>query len=223
MYALIIPVFSALWWKCTVVFLLSFVSLLLLAKTRCRDLIANGLGFYLFFDMFYLQWFRWSIGAWSANVALPLQFCNVMAIVASIALLTRWKWAYEFVLFLGVVAPLQALITPAFAFSDTVFMCTYYCTHAITVASPFFLMVSYGLRPRVHSWWKISSSFAFFLLPLATFNYFTDSNYMFLMKPPPMTHPFIFGDWPYYVLSWVLLLLVACFLLYVIIPREKHL
>lgn len=214
MYSEIIPIFSPLWCKYTIVFSISFIVLLLLAKTSYKELIANALGFFLFFDLIFVQLIKHSSGMWTFDTALPLQFCSVMSVAAGVALITRWRWTFELILFLGMVAPFQAILSPGFAFSHRAFVLSYYMSHGVTIVAPLFLIAGFGMKPRVHSWWKVPLTFAFFLIPVSLVNYFGKANYMFLMRPPELKNPLILGEWPYYVIVWVFMLLAASCVIY---------
>ena len=39
------------------------------------------------------------------------------------------------------------------------------------------------------------------VLPVGVINWFVDSNYMYICEKPHVESPFLFGEWPWYILS----------------------
>jgi len=215
MYGEIIPIFSLIWWKGFSLFGLLIITLLFLIGRVNNKLIPRGLACFLIWDALFYQIFLYSEGEWSLAYSLPLQYCNVMAFFSVIALLTRRQWFYEICLLLGMLAPLQAIITPGFAFRASGFcFYEYYLSHSITIFTPIFLTVAYQMRPRKGGrWWKTPIQFFVFLPFLFLFNQMVGGNYMFIMSPPPLSNPLILGPWPCYLIVWIGFLLMSSFLI----------
>ena len=47
------------------------------------------------------------------------------------------------------------------------------------------------------------------------------SNYMYLAESPKIDNPLVFGDWPYYILNWEVIVLVLFYITYLIFTRKK--
>ena len=186
MYAEIVPMFSYLWWKCLGMVLAFPFPLIFLGsrvKQKYKTLISNILAAFLIFDAILIQIKTIALGTWNVTWVLPLQFCNVMAIIASVALITRRQGSYEIGLFLGMITPCFAFITPALVYpAEGFFLFEYYADHAVTVVTPIFLTVVMKMRPRPGAWWKMPLKFGFFLIPLYLFNWMVGANYMFLLN-----------------------------------------
>ena len=137
-----------------------------------------------------------------------------MELAAAITLITRSQWLYELILFLGMLGPLQALLSPALPYEGGYFFYDFYVSHGATIFAPLFLTLSLKMRPRKGAWWKVSFVFFFFSMLIFYFNYLTHSNYMFLMEKPPLNHPLLeIGEWPNYLLVWGAILLSWSFVL----------
>ena len=39
------------------------------------------------------------------------------------------------------------------------------------------------------------------VIPVGIINWFADSNYMYICQKPHVESPFLFGEWPWYILS----------------------
>lgn len=224
MYVELISIFTPLWWKC-LCFVLATLILVPYVGTKLKYehklMFANWLGFYLIFDCVCLQFNMAAAGNWALSWALPLQFCNVMGLIAAIALVTRWSGFYETCLFLGVVAPFQAIITPGLAFpAEGYFLYEYFCQHTVTILAPIFLTIVLGMRPRPGTWWRASLRCLIFLPFLYLFNMWVGGNYMYLMYAPPISNPLIFGPWPTYLILWIILLLAISYIINQMMGRK---
>ena len=198
-YAAVIEPFSDIWIKtssiCVGVLIFSFFIMVYAPKKWLKYL-----GLLFLMDVLFAEVVYWFMGDWNIYWALPLQYCTIMEIFAGIALITRWQWVFEMVLFLGALGPIQALIAPAFPYEGIYFRLDFYFAHTIPLLAPLLLMIKEQMRPRPHAWWKSCVRFLVFTVVIFYFDYFIDANYMFLMEMPPLDHPLIgLGEWPQYI------------------------
>ena len=204
--------FSPLWWKATLIVLAILgIALMILSyiPKKKRETLCRYFGITLLFDLLFFEAILFYMGSWSVKWALPLQYCAIMEIVCAIVFLTRWQWAYEVLLFLGAIGPIQALIFPAFPYSGDYFFYNFYFSHTVPIFAPLFFTLVEQMRPRKGSWWKIVFAFSALCLVILWINQSIGANYMFLMQKPPIDHPLLkYGKWPYYIIIWFFFILI---------------
>jgi hypothetical integral membrane protein (TIGR02206 family) len=157
---------------------------------------------------FPLTQIAWSLGGDLPNLesSLPLQLCDVAAVVAGFALLTRRPTLCELTYFWGLSASVQGVLTPAISydFPHPVF-CAFFIHHLAIVAAAIYLPVVLGWRPRRPLWRTIvrvllwSEVYIIIMLPL---NSLLGTNFGFLNGKP--ANPSLLdhlGPWPLYLLS----------------------
>ena len=151
--------------------------------------------------------------------SLPLHLCDIAAIVAGFALLTRHRTLCELTYFWGLAASIQGIVTPAVAygFPHPVFL-PFFWHHFAIVGAALYLPLGLGWRPRrplartvirVLLWSEV------YLLTMIPMNFLLGTNFGFLARKPD--NPSLLdhlGPWPWYILSLqvvgiVLLTLIA--------------
>ncbi len=207
---------SGLWffqWS-VVLFILGGLSLgaaLLSREERVK--FGQIIGFCLLFLVYFKQFYYGYLGIWSLHV-LPLELCNFMTFSAIFCLYTKDQWCYELSIFLGIIAPIQAFVSPAILYgSDLILFLIYYIEHILVVFAPIYLTFFLGMRPRKLSWFKTPMAFSLVVPFIMVLNYLFDTNFMFLAVRPDLSHPFNFGDWPLYILVWIGALLASSFVI----------
>lgn len=154
-----------------------------------------------------------SAAAWLATDApksidnfLPLQLCDLAAIAAGFALLTRRPLLCALTYFWGLAATLQALLTPAITvgFPAPPFL-MFFIQHFAVVIAALYLPIALGWRPKT-PWWKTPLEvFAIsvgYLAVVMLVNRLLGSNFAFVSHPPE--NPSLIdhlGPWPWYILS----------------------
>lgn len=225
MYFDVMALFSPLWWRCFLVSLLGVVGLLIAGfflPRKGKQAIAKGVAAYMLFDLAFRQYYLYHVGLWNIAYSLPFDFCSIMQLFSGITLLKRWRWFYEVSLFIGVVGPLQAILTPAFVHGmEGYSFYAYFLIHTGDVFSPIFLSICFGMKPRPQAWWKAPVSFLPIVGFVGVFNYFVHGNYMFLADRPQLQHPAIVFNWPYYLVVWSILFFAASFAISCLFRGEK--
>ena len=137
---------------------------------------------------------------------LPLHLCDIAAMTAGFALLTRRPALCALTYFWGLAATLQALLTPAIGlgFPSWPFI-TFFIQHFAIVAAALYIPIVDGWRPkqpfwsdplRVYGW---SVAYLTFALGINTL---LDTNFGFASRPP--ANPSLIdhlGPWPWYLFS----------------------
>lgn len=148
---------------------------------------------------------------------LPLHLCDIAAMTAGFALITRRPLLCALTYFWGLAATFQALLTPAIhvGFPAWPFL-TFFIQHFAIVAAALYLPVVEGWRPKSPLWksplevygWSIA-----YLVFALSINRLLDTNFGFASHPPD--NPSLIdhlGPWPWYLL-WMQLIAIVLFLL----------
>ena len=141
-----------------------------------------------------LGWLSW-------RAVLPLHLCDMLILIAIVALLTRATLAFELLWFWGGGGALLALLTPIVTrgFPDPQFL-IFFGFHAGVVASAWVLAAGCGMRPRPRAAWRAFLITNAYAASVALINLWLDTNYMFLRaKPATPTLLDWLGPWPWYI------------------------
>ncbi len=169
--------------------------------------------------------FPLSLVAWASIDApksldnfLPFHLCDVAAICAGLALLTKRPLLCSLTYFWGLAATIQALLTPALSvgFPNMAFV-MFFVQHFAIVAAAFYLPIVDGWRPRLPLWKAPFEAFAWSQVYLAiamTANWLLGTNFAFASRKPdnPSLLDYL-GPWPWYLLGMEILALVLFYLL----------
>ncbi|HRQ88319.1 MAG TPA: TIGR02206 family membrane protein [Bacteroidia bacterium] len=169
----------------------------------------------------------WSVGEpLSFDNSLPFHLCDIAAITAALALITRRRLFGTLTYFWGLAGTLQGLLTPAIdiGFPSPPFL-VFFLQHFAIVATALYLPIVTGWRPRAPYWRAISEIFAWsiaYLVFAFAMNALTGANYGFASRPPstPSLLDYL-GPWPWYLLSMQGIALVLFSLLYLPFLRSR--
>lgn len=166
-----------------------------------------------------LCWHLWNalLGRWSVQTMLPLHLCSAMVWASGLLLLTRSRWLYQVVYFLGIGGALQALLTPDlddYNFPHYRFFETFFA-HTMIVTAAVFMTFVERFRPTWRGLgWTIMVANAYAVVVFAI-NYALGSNYLFINgKPPFPTLLDLLPPWPAYLVVLEVLALLVCLILY---------
>jgi hypothetical integral membrane protein (TIGR02206 family) len=170
--------------------------------------------------------------AWYANIValgrvrpphgLPLELCNVVALLAIYVLLRPRPWALELLYYLGIAGSGMALLTPNVGAPLSAFtVAAFFLTHGGVVAAALFLVWSGALRPRPRSWLTAFLVVNGYAAAVGLFDLASGTNYMFLCrKPEAPTLLDVLGPWPVYIMAGEGVALVLFAALYA--PFKRH-
>ncbi len=88
---------------------------------------------------------------------------------------------------------------------------------------PLYMFYNLDYKLSKYSWLKtfgILNILMIFILPL-NFLIGKGSNYMYLYEAPQIKNPLVFGDWPYYIINWEIIIIVLFYVTYLIFTRKK--
>jgi|TARA_B110000483_G_scaffold65771_1_gene82290 hypothetical integral membrane protein (TIGR02206 family) len=146
---------------------------------------------------------RLYLGTFDITTDLPLELCNIMALIMPFIMLCKWRFGWSIMFFWICAGTAQAMVTPTHieAFPNYEAL-RYWAVHVGLPIIAIYGAVVYGWRVT----WKDALFSAIGLNLMALVIYFAnlifDSNYMYLnAKPPGATIYSILGPWPWYILS----------------------
>jgi hypothetical integral membrane protein (TIGR02206 family) len=147
-----------------------------------------------------------AVGGWDVRTGLPLHLCDVTALLSIALLLTRSRWLYDFIYFLGIGGALQALVTSnvgIYGFPHVYFV-TSMVVHGGIITTALYFTVVEGFRPTWHTLWRVTRWMFAYTVAIFVLNLALGSNYLFIGHRPEF--PSLIdelGPWPWYVLSLV--------------------
>ena len=164
----------------------------------------------------------------SLDNLLPLHLCDLAAIIAGFALLTRRLLLCALTYFWGLAATFQALLTPAITvgFPSPPYV-MFFVQHFAVVGAALYLPIVDGWRPKQPLWkaplealgWSLG-----YLVMAMCVNRILGTNFGFATRPPD--NPSLLdhlGPWPWYLVASLGIALVIFFLLALPFKHAAHL
>jgi hypothetical integral membrane protein (TIGR02206 family) len=139
---------------------------------------------------------------------VPLQLCDLAELIGAYALWSHRHWAFALVYYWGLALSTQALLTPDLGapdFPGHVFL-TFFTLHLLVVWTAVYLTWGRGMRPTWRSYrLAIVATLAWGAFTLA-FNVIAGTNFGYLNEKPPTASILdLFGPWPVYLLTEVVI------------------
>ena len=156
---------------------------------------------------------------------LPLHLCNYALVIAAIGMVTRNRFCFEFAYFTGTTAVMQALLTPNLDdLKNLTEYVVYFVHHALIIQFALWNVVVDGMLTSRGAVARTLLLIVAMMLPIGLVNWLADANYMYLCARPAVDNPLLFGDWPWYIASvmligWVLMLIAVLPMLW--LRRQK--
>jgi hypothetical integral membrane protein (TIGR02206 family) len=158
---------------------------------------------------------------------LPFHLCDIAAITAGLALLTKRHLLCSLTYFWGLAATIQALLTPAISVGFPAWpFITFFTHHFAIVATAFYLPIVLGWRPKQPLWREpleiYGWSVAYLVFALAV-NAVLHTNFGFASRPPD--NPSLIdhlGPWPWYLFAMQAIAVVLYFLLVLPFCRRRN-
>ena len=213
----IIPPFSNEWYLYNL-FTIFLIFLIIFVGRSISDvhkkqltLIITGV---FIFEFIFMEVYHIYTGVWSLQDSLPLHLCSIMWFLCIYLLITKKKWAFEMVLFIGMPGGIHSLLTPELTHGDSLLhKIDFFIGHGGLILVPFYAIFVMKMWPRKNAWWQSFLKLQLLVLIVGLFNYMLGSNYMYLTHTPIADNPLIpsnesfFGQWPYYILIFELAVL----------------
>ena len=181
------------------------VAIVLIAVTLLQELL---------FDFFQLY-----IDDFDLGDDLSLHMCGLSLFISCYALYYKSQAAFEISFFWGIVGASQAIFTPdpaRFPYGDiSVFF--NFLSHGIIILNVFWLMIVDGMRCRKGSLLNtfLISNGAVFIIGFLNKIIGHDANYWFVCRKPGGDNPFLIGEWPYYLYTFVTAGFILMFIVYI--------
>ena len=181
------------------------VAIVLIAVTLLQELL---------FDFFQLY-----IDDFDLGDDLSLHMCGLSLFISCYALYYKSQAAFEISFFWGIVGASQAIFTPdpaRFPYGDiSVFF--NFLSHGIIILNVFWLMIVDGMRCRKGSLLNtfLISNGAVFIIGFLNKIIGHDANYLFVCRKPGGDNPFLIGEWPYYLYTFVTAGFILMFIVYI--------
>ena len=142
-------------------------------------------------------------GGWTPATGLPLELCDVVAVVGPVALWWRRLLLIELLWFWGIGGALQALLTPELpaAYPSWMFF-QYYVVHGGIVVAALLLCVGLRVWPRPGAVWRVAAMTLGYAICIGVVDILTGGNYLWLRHGPATASLIdLLGPWPWYLLS----------------------
>ena len=213
-----ISIFSPLWWQANTMTVAVIVGILFAGKKLSpgqRERLAVVIGVILLARWVLYHPYVMSLGKWNVRSNLPLHMCGLSALLSGIVLFWRNQWAYEFLYYWGIPGAFHSLLTPEFTSGrEGLLFSEYFLSHGGIIVSALYLTLVLGMRPRKGSWWRIAIWTQPVLVVIGLLNWVLDANYMYLCEKPIANNPFVFGNWPWYIIGLEIAGLIHAIIIY---------
>jgi hypothetical integral membrane protein (TIGR02206 family) len=167
-------------------------------------------------------------GVWFAWSALPFHLCSLALFMGVWAILTKKQLVFEVAYYWSLAAATQALLTPDNTrwLMGEIDVFWNFLSHGLVILNVLWLVFVEGMKVRRGSWlsvWIISN---ITMIPIAVINLIIGppANYFFICRRPGGASPFLWGDWPWYILGFEVMGLIIFFLIYIpmLVARKRR-
>ena len=143
---------------------------------------------------------------------VPLQLCDLAELVTAYALWSQRRWAIVLVYYWGLALSTQALLTPDLGapdFPGHVFL-SFFSLHMLVVWAAVYLTWGRGFRPTWRSYrFAVITTLVWMGFTIA-FNMVARTNFGYLNgKPPTASLLDLFGPWPLYLLTEIVVVVIV--------------
>ncbi|MFT5906052.1 MAG: putative integral membrane protein (TIGR02206 family) [Cryomorphaceae bacterium] len=195
-------------------------------KTRVRYGFGAVLIFVVMMDP-VLTFLRWGSGdrGWEIfwNYALPLYLCDVVSIVAALALITKNYKLAEVAYLWGLAGTVQGLLTPTLAYDwDTLDYYNFFLQHSGVPIAAVTLVWGMGIVPRKGAFKRILIWSWAYMAVVIGINLLIKQNYGFLSGKPDFPTMFDYmGPYPYYLITLQALAFTFYYILLKVAPKHE--
>ncbi|MAQ69756.1 MAG: TIGR02206 family membrane protein [Flavobacteriales bacterium] len=214
----IITPFSNEWWIYNLITISVIICVIIIGKNlskKNKNHLTISIAALFIFEFLFMEAWHLVTGVWNIHDSLPLHLCSVMWFIAIYVLLSKKKWAFEILLFIGMPGGIHSLLTPELTHGDDLLhKIDFFLGHGGLVLVPFYALFVLDMWPRKFAWLHSFIKLQALVIAVGICNYFFESNYMYLMYPPIANNPLIppdtslWGKWPYYILIFELAVLI---------------
>lgn len=174
-----------------------------------------------------LHLYRYNVGLWTLDYALPLHFCNMMILASIYLMFTGNKTVFDVVYLFGLAGTLQAILTPAVEEGFPHFrFYQFFIAHGFIILSSLYYVFVHKYRVDFKSVIKTFVIVNILVPPIMLVNWLTGGNYNNLNRVPDVpTLIDHLGPWPYYLIPLEVLAIIFLLLAYlpfaILIRKER--
>ena len=156
------------------------------------------------------------------NSALPLYLCDVVSVVAALALFTKNYKLAEVAYLWGLAGTTQGLLTPTLSYDwNTLEYYNFFLQHSGVPIAAVTLVWGLGIVPRKGAFLRILIWSWVYMVSVMGINFFINQNYGFLSGKPDFDTMFDYmGPYPYYLLTLQAIAFTMYFILLKIAPKK---
>ncbi|BDU04219.1 YwaF family protein [Nocardia cyriacigeorgica] len=144
--------------------------------------------------------------------SVPLRLTDLATVVAGVALVTQWGWAYALTYYWCLTLSTQALVSPALESQDFPHyeFLGFWAIHLLVVWAAIYLTWGVGMRPDWGSYRIAVGATVVWVAVTFVFNTLADTNYGFVNRKPSTPSLLdVLGPWPWYLGTVAVILLVV--------------
>ncbi len=183
-------------------------------EEKNRRFMGKVLGYIAWGNFVTSQFYAMVQGVWDLQISLPLHLCSLSQLLIGYMMITEKQWAYEFAVYWGAGA-VHAFITPEITTGSSLYHhIDYAISHGVIILGSVYASLRMGFVPRKYSWLKVFGYTQLAIPIIGGIDWLLGANYMYLAQKPSADNPMIIGDWPYYIVSLELVVLVHFYLFY---------
>ena len=213
-----IAIFSIAWWtsiSLAIAFIVVFLKLPNHASWARNKNYPKLIGTIILVNLVTENIYGLYLGVWDIKHFLPLHFCGISGLLASILMFSYSNKIAIVLFYWGITGGSYAILTPEFDFgTHGYFFYSYIIGHASIILVSLYSILYMGFTPPRHSWMKTFIITQFAVIFIGLFNWILGSNYMYLSSPPIAKNAMILGKWPWYLFVFEILALGHFFILY---------
>ena len=185
-------------------------------ETYAKFLAALMIGFFIINHSFLFI-----LGKWEISKELPVHLCSISGLICCFIMFipkNKRQFLFEFLFYCGIIGGIQAIFTPLLDDYGgyNFFYIQFFFKHAMIIAFPIYLRNNLGMKLTKFSWLKTYFALNVLMILLIQLNNILGSNYMYVNVPPAVDNPMVIGEWPTYLYSWELFVLILILLVFVI-------
>ncbi|WP_048832663.1 TIGR02206 family membrane protein [Nocardia cyriacigeorgica] len=144
--------------------------------------------------------------------SVPLRLTDLATVVAGVALVTQWGWAYALTYYWCLTLSTQALVSPALESQDFPHyeFLGFWAIHLLVVWAAIYLTWGVGMRPDWGSYRIAVGATVVWVAVTFVFNTLADTNYGFVNRKPSTPSLLdVLGPWPWYLGTVAVILLAV--------------
>lgn len=141
---------------------------------------------------------------------VPLHLCYFFNLLLPLMVWRKWYPVFDVVYPIVMAGCLQALLTPDLTEGFPHYTnLRYWMVHIALVQSVLYCIFVYNFRPTWKSIFKCILFMNLYALFVCPFNFWLDTNFLYLRRPAPGSMLESMGEWPWYLINaeWLMLVL----------------